>query len=108
MSLLYVYHDSMPLYISRNAVLEAAWQLKILSEYVDKLLLLAKDMHVFTIELLYMLVSHSAIPDKTNHMLMAYKENLERMYKDLIERLDFAIKVFNSIIEEAKKKQQQG
>jgi hypothetical protein len=102
MSLLYIY-DSKPLYISRNAANEVAFQLKYLSEQVDKLLWLAKDIHMFTIEVLYMIHAHSAIPDKMDHMIMAYRENLERMYKEIVERLDFVIKVVNSVIEEAKK-----
>jgi hypothetical protein len=76
MSILYIYHDSKPLYISRNAANEVAFHLKYLSEHVNKLLWLAKDMQMFTIEILYMIHSHSAIPDKMDHMLMAYREGL--------------------------------
>jgi hypothetical protein len=104
MSILYIYHDSKPLYISRNAAIEVAIQLKTLSDAVNKLLWLTKDMQMFTIEILYMLFAHSAIPDKMDHMLMSYRNALEAIYRQVIERLDFTIKIVESVIEEARKR----
>jgi methenyltetrahydromethanopterin cyclohydrolase len=105
MSVLYIYHDSKPMYISRNAANEVAFQLKYLSEIANKLLLLTNDMLMFTIKVLYMIHAHSAIPDKMDHMLMSYREALDAMYKQVVERLDYFVKIVESIIEEARQNQ---
>jgi len=108
MSLLYIYHDSNPLSLSTHAAHEAAFQLGMLSELIDDILWLARDFQLFVVKIMYQLAVDSAVPDRIVNMLNAYREDLERRYKQLMERLDLATRILDSIVEEAKKRQQQG
>jgi hypothetical protein len=97
-------YDSKPLSLTANAAHEAAYQLRMLSDLIDDILLIARDFQLFIVRIMYQLAVDNAVPDKIVNMLEAYRENLERQYKLLMERYELALKVLSSIVEEARSK----
>jgi hypothetical protein len=100
--------EKKPLMLSDYGRHEAAFQLRVLEDYMDKVELVLRDLKEFIIATLYDLAANDWIYDRAPDMIRYYKDMIDRWYKEFRERLDLVEKVFSSIVEDAKKRQQQG
>jgi hypothetical protein len=86
---------------------EAAFQLRIIEDYMNKVDIALSELKRFIIATLYDLAANNWICDRTPSELRWYRDMIEKWSKEFMERFDSAIKVIESIVEEAKKRQQQ-
>jgi hypothetical protein len=100
--------DNKPLTLSDYERHEAAFQLRMIEDYMNKVEIALRELKRLIIVALYDLGTSGWIYESTPSELRWYRDMIEKWSKEFMERFDSAIKVIESIVEDAKKRQQQG
>ena len=95
-----------PLTLSDYERHEAAFQLRMIEDYMNKVEISLHELKRFIIATLYDLATSGWIYECAPSELRWYRDMIEKWSKEFMERFDSAIKVIEAIVEEAKKRQQ--